>query len=402
MRTDATSTIPQQSPWIASARWDAAWIFAGLWGLLLLPLGLWAQAAPLLLALLLVLERTLSVAHSWSTSYMVLFSPLLAEVRRADPLRFVVAPLGLVALCMGLGYWVAAEQRFGPDGRFDLALWPFALYLTLFWAGHFWHFGNQDFGVLTIYRQKAGQDQPRDRRIDRFYTIAMMFLIQPIVYFSVVQSTAVAELVHTLLPLPRSVRNHAADVAVAFALLLSAAALGYERSRPRPSLPKTLYLLVIASHPLLLWASVRAGRTDLAWMYVVTYLWSHWLIATGLVLRINSRAHQARGDSPRRARLRHIATIGAITGAVMFATGAHTEFFLFYTDGFRYKDLLASITPAMVPWVGALFGFFLAEQVLHYYCDRRLFRFRQTEVRRRVAPLLFGSDASPSAPAAPH
>ena len=33
-------------------------------------------------------------------------------------------------------------------------------------------------------------------------------------------------------------------------------------------------------------------------------------------------------------------------------------------------------------------GFFLAEQLLHYYCDRRLFRFRDEGVRRAVAPLL--------------
>ena len=30
----------------------------------------------------------------------------------------------------------------------------------------------------------------------------------------------------------------------------------------------------------------------------------------------------------------------------------------------------------------------LAEQLLHYYCDRCLFRFRDAGVRRKVAPLL--------------
>jgi hypothetical protein len=68
------------------------------------------------------------------------------------------------------------------------SLW--VLYLALFWVGHFWHFGNQDFGVLSIYRAKAGQTALRDRRIDKAYAVAMMFVIQPCVYFSAVTQLA--------------------------------------------------------------------------------------------------------------------------------------------------------------------------------------------------------------------
>ena len=59
----------------------------------------------------------------------------------------------------------------------EQSLW--ALYLALFWVGHFWHFGNQDFGVLSIYRAKAGQKSLRERKIDKAYAVAMMFVIQP-------------------------------------------------------------------------------------------------------------------------------------------------------------------------------------------------------------------------------
>jgi hypothetical protein len=38
--------------------------------------------------------------------------------------------------------------------------------------------------------------------------------------------------------------------------------------------------------------------------------------------------------------------------------------------------------------IGLVLGAFLAEQLLHYYCDRCLFRFRDPDVRRAVAPLL--------------
>ena len=144
--------------WVQSPGWDAFWMFSALWGGALLLLGsLAAPIMPWVLALLL-LQRGLSVFHSWSTTWMVLGSSLLADVRRSNPLKFVVIPLILACVGLGLGVYTGVAQRYPADGGFTWALWPWGLYLLLFWVGHFWHFGNQDFGVLTIYRARAGQD----------------------------------------------------------------------------------------------------------------------------------------------------------------------------------------------------------------------------------------------------
>jgi hypothetical protein len=80
--------------------------------------------------------------------------------------------------------------------------------------------------------------------------------------------------------------------------------------------------------------------------------------------------------------------LGAISGAVWLLTVPYTEYGLFNTDGFRYKQLLDQIGPTQTLVIGLVLGFFLAEQLLHYYCDRCLFRFRDEGVRRTVAPLL--------------
>ena len=64
------------------------------------------------------------------------------------------------------------------------------------------------------------------------------------------------------------------------------------------------------------------------------------------------------------------------------------DYGLFNSDGFRYKQLLAQIGPAQTLVIGLVLGFFLAERLLHYYCDRCLFRFRDEGVRRAVSPLL--------------
>jgi hypothetical protein len=218
----------------------------------------------------------------------------------------------------------------------------------------------------------------------------MMFLIQPVVYVGLIESTAFSEMVRTLLPFFPAIGSQAATGAVALAALLTLGCLGFELSKPDRSLPKLLYILVIFLHPVLLWGATTTGSRTVAYAYVLAYLWSHWLIALGLVGRINTRYYRSRGDSPALALVRHLAVLGGIVGVVLVLTERHKDYLLFNTAEFRYKELLAAITPEQAWIVGAVLGFFLAEQLLHYYCDRCLFRFRDPEVRGRVAPLLLG------------
>ncbi len=377
--------------WLQSPGWDLFWMFSGIWGTALLLVG-WAFQPVLAAALLLfAFDRLAAVFHAWSTTYMVLASPLLAEERRAQRWRFVWAPLLIALGSLALGLGVAAGQRFPADGQLGPGLWAFALYIGLFWVGHFWHFGNQDFGVLSLYRTRAGQTRPIDRRVDKLYTVAMMYVIQPVVYLSVVTTTAFSELVWTLLPLTAAGMKTGALAAVVAATLLSAGAIGWELAKAERSLPRVLYLFVCFLHPTLLYAAVAAGQEKLAYLYIVAYLWSHWLVAIGLVGRLNTRFYESRGDPGRIAVVRHAAVLFGIGGLVYLATERHKEYLLFNTDGFRYKELLAAITPEQTLVIGLLLGFFLGEQLLHYYCDRCLFRFRHPGVRRRVGPLLLGS-----------
>ena len=380
--------------WIQSPAWDLFWMFSALWGAALILLGVAARPLMASVLLLFLLERLVSVLHSWSTTYMVLFSPLLAEERRGSRRRYVWIPALIALGSLGLGLAISATQRYPTDGRPDADLWLFALYIGLFWVGHFWHFGNQDFGVLNLYRTRAGQTRAIDRRVDKLFTVAMMYVIQPVVYLSIVATTAFSEFATTLLPVTAATLDTGARAGVVAAALLSAGVAAFELSKPNRSLPRLLYILVIFLHPTLLYGSVAVGAHSVAYLYVFAYLWSHWLIAIGLVGRINTRFYQSRGDSPRIALLHHTAVLGFIAALVFLATQRHQEFLLFNTDRFAYKELLASISPEQVVVVGLVLGFFLAEQLVHYYCDRCLFRFRNPGIRRRVAPLLL-DDVAP-------
>jgi len=220
-----------------------------------------------------------------------------------------------------------------------------------------------------------------------------MYAIQPVVYLSVVSSTAFSEFSAAALGLNARTLDELARVGIAAAILLSLGAAGFELSKPKRSLPRLLYMLVIFLHPALLFGAVAADARHVGLLYIFAYLWSHWLIAIGLVGRINTRFYESRGESAATAVVRHGALLLFISGLVYLATERHQEYLLFNTDGFRYKQLLASITPEETLVVGLVLGFFLGEQLLHYYCDRCLFRFRNPGVRKQVAPLLLGDAA---------
>ena len=168
-------------------------MFAALWGGALLLAGASVFGLAAFAAGVFFAERIVSIAHSWSTTWMVLWSPLLAEQRRLRRMKFTWIPLAIALFALALGLFVAGWQRFPADGAFGPSLWAFGLYIALFWVLHFWHFGNQDFGVLSLYRLKACQTGERDRRIDRAFASAMMFVIQPIVYLKALSTVPLSE-----------------------------------------------------------------------------------------------------------------------------------------------------------------------------------------------------------------
>ena len=243
--------------------------------------------------------------------------------------------------------------------------------------------------MLTLYRGRAGQTRALDRRVDKWLTVAMMYVIQPIVYLDVVRTTAFAEIVHTLLPVTPDVLRASADVAIAFAFVLCIGVIGLELSKPTRSFPKLLYYVVIWSHPVLLYFAVRHEQYVLASVYVIAYLWSHWLIAIGLVAHINVGYYRKqRGYGLGAAVLRHVLTLGAIVVLVIFLTIAYAQYGLFDTSNFEYKKILAGIPDAERGLIGFVMGLFLAEQLVHYYCDRCLFRMRDPGIRKTVGALL--------------
>ncbi len=381
-----TSAVPtlraSEANWVHSAIWDSFWMFSALWGSACLValasiIGL-AGAGPLMF----VANIFLAVAHSWSTTFMVIGSPLLAAARKQNRWKFTHVPIIVVVGSLVLGLAVGMNRAFPESTPLTShnALW--ALYLGLFWVGHFWHFGNQDFGVLSIYRLKAGQASQRRRRVDKMFTVAMMFVLQPVVYFKAVSRSPFSEAFFSYAPVSPELVAVGAGVAMWLAVILTLAIVIHEWSAPGRSIPKLFYYLVMLSHPIVLYnVHYRLG-----FFYMIGYFWSHWFIAIGLVGRINVNYYRNRGLGRLRALSKHVFSLGGIVAAALllhFSFGQYNSF-----AGKHYKSILSQVRPEHEILLGLVLGLFLAEQLLHYYCDRSLFRFRDPNVRGAVAPLL--------------
>lgn len=357
-------------------------MFSAVWGSALLALlslwvGISAAAAALFSA-----NLALALGHSWSTTWMVIGSPLLREERRRNRRKYTWIPLIIVAASVALGLSVSETRAIPKSVPLNASHWLWALYLGVFWVGHFWHFGNQDFGVLSIYRLKAGQVGRRDRRIDKAYAAGMMFVIQPFVYLKAVSKSPLSEAFFSYSPLGPEFVAAAATASVVLAGIATATVMGLELRKPDRSFPKLAYYAVMLSHPTVLYLL----QYRLGFFYLIAYFWSHWLIAIGLVGRINTNFHRERGLGPLRSIGRHLTELGFILLLVSPLYVFFSQLSVF--SGSDYKEVLAAVGPDYSTLLGIVLGLFLAEQLLHYYCDRCLFRFRDPGIRKCVAPLL--------------
>ena len=214
------------------------------------------------------------------------------------------------------------------------------------------------------------------------YSLAMMMAIQPIMYVSVGTGTPLGEAFYSFVPITPETMLTVASAAFAFAFAITLGVVCREIIRPNCSIPKLVYYAIMLAHP----AVFYFVDTSFKYYFFTTYLWSHWFVAIGLVARINVNGYRASGKTTPRAQLRHWLTIGAIVGLVWWLIGGLDHLAVF--SGRDYRQKLAEVTPEQSLFVGIVLGAFLAEQLVHYYCDRHLFRMRDPEIRQAIGPLL--------------
>jgi len=395
------STQAAPSPWIESPRWDALWIFAGLWAPLL------AIGAYLLLhgsgtaqtqrafgtgiEGIAFIYLPLSVLHRITTTYAVLGTSILRDERRAQPGRYYYVPLAITAGCILLALAFTFHDAFAFMPSLHGRLWAFFLLAYVMYGWERWHFCAQEFGVLSIYRVRAKQSAPADKRFDRLFTVFLMLGVNTVLVFR----AGFHELRNVVLygtPLV-SYRGQwlepIALCAFGVGLLLSAAAIARELRHPQRSLPKLAFYVLVSGHSLVLYFLPNSLG-----LFFLSYVFHHWMVSVGLFSRVTLNAFDAAPAHPdktaRSPAMQLLFGVGPflIAALVLYLTCEQLD-----RAGNLYPVpnamIFAGAATGAKIIAGVIIGLFFALNYLHYYYDRCFYAFSSPAVRKTVGAHLF-------------
>ena len=238
--------------WIRSAWWDGAFLLSALW------------VAPLLAFVDVYLYVTIAfwIGHRVSSSYLAYctreYRPLLTTQRT----RFVWVPL---VIALGTFAFLFAPLPW-PRGERVVVL------AVIDYAFVTYHFASQHFGVLSLYRMRAGVET---RRADRAFALgvggALVIVAEAVAGTMFFQSEWLGAL-----PYVDELRVGATIVVV----VGTVGVLALSRS----SVPRALYIVNVSALVLgALWLSPA--------VFIVLWTTQHWTAAVGLAT-ITTRSHK--------------------------------------------------------------------------------------------------------------
>jgi hypothetical protein len=372
--------------WIKSPAWDLVWILNALWLaplVLLLAKGHGDVRTSPVDGLFFVLTVPLWLGHRFSSTWLAYATPAYRPLLAAQPLRFIVAPLAIAAASFSL---LLSPERVLPMPLLERIVWLAVLDYLL--VSH--HFAAQHFGLLSLYRVRAGRTADAvTRRLDRWFSLVVgggFVVLAEALAGSIafherwVDPLLGASFLHAF---ARTLRDGGVAV-VGIATLLMVLV---EARSERPSLPRVAYVLGVSAMVFL------AFLARDPFLFIVPWSVQHWSAAMGLT----SLAASGETQTPGRRWRRLLAPINRHGWAVLLVLAAVSTLLLpvmeveAADDGYTYADRIfgdaarwlrsSQIVPALVA-LGFATGF------IHYVLDRAAFRFSSPGVRQAARGLL--------------
>ena len=373
-------------PWIKSPAWDLVWVLNALW---LVPLVLLlgkghgdVRASPVD-GLFFALTVPLWLGHRFSSTWLVYATPAYRPLLAAQPWRFVVGPLLITAACFGV---LLTPERMLPMPRAERVVW-LAVVDYLFVSQHF---AAQHFGVLSLYRLRAGRtSDTAARRLDYWFALVIgggfVVLADALTESIAFQGRWLDPLLGANLSgVVALVLRHGS---IALVALATAGMLVLELRSGRPSLPRVAYVLGVSAMVLLAFVARDP------FLFVVPWSVQHWSAAMGLTSLAASGEPATAGARWQRwlapvnrrgwAVLLVLALVSALLLPVMEVEAVD--------DGFTYAERIfghLAVWLRSSPVVPALVALGFATGFIHYLLDRAAFRFSSPEVRSAASGLL--------------
>lgn len=372
--------------WIKSPAWDLVWVLNALWLAPLVYLLAWGhdavRASPVD-GLFFVLAVPLWFGHRVSSAWLAYATPAYRPLLTTQRLRFVVAPLAVAVACFAL---LLAPESVLPMPLTERVVWLAVLNYLL--VSH--HFAAQHFGLLSLYRARAGRaSDALARRLDRWFALVVGggFVV---VAEALAGSIAFQERwIDPLLGatgadlIARTLR----DGGIVLVVILTALVLHVELRSQRPSLPRAAYVLGVAA--MVLFAFLARDP----FLFIVLWSVQHWSAAMGLA----SLAASGGAHAPAARWHRLLAPINRRGWAVLLVLAFISALLLpvmeveAVTDEYAYADRIFGDAARWLrasPFVPALLALGFATGFIHYLLDRAAFRFSSPEVRQAARGLL--------------
>lgn len=370
--------------WLRSAPWDGFWMLSGIW--LLAPLLAFSHTPHLIQGMLIAGTLVLWLSHRFATTYNAFCTPAYRGLVRENRTRFLVWPLGAILLTFGV--------VFAPRALLLLDLWGRVQILgTSFFLYNSYHFGIQHYGVLSIYRIRAGQGHSGWlKRYERFFCIAVGTILVAIAQACHGAEVVYDSIVYHLLPREFFMSAFRFLQVVAPPIIAALAAIFYVGElKTRPvSFPKLLYVAGLTLQGILAYFLESIS-------FLILWGVQHWLVSVAL------GAHMAQNDTsevPMTSRWYSfwgrfnkgfwptvfVLCLASVTLTPLFQFAIHPEklagegrVFAFLSP-FLANTLLANLFIAMN----------FSSVYVHFIMDRAIFRFSDPAVRKVSIPLLFG------------
>lgn len=329
------------------------------------------------------LTAGLWLAHRFGSAWLAYGTTAYRPLRRAEPVRFWVVPGLLAAACFAIFLppdealpWTRAERAVG------LVILDYLLVT--------YHFASQHFGVLSLYRVRAGAPASKAiRRLDRLYALGIGGAL---VIVAEIVSGTVSHIDLWIDPWLdyHWVESVAGPIRIVACGVVAAATLGllaFEVRSARPSLPRASYVLGIAAMVVVAFHA----RTP----FVFAVLWSvqHWITATGLTTL--AAAGEPVADRTRRGRALH-AVNRRPWALVLVLVGISVLLLPFLEveavdlEGPRYAERIFgafATTLRTTTWLPALLALGFTTAFLHYWLDRAVYRLSDANVREAARGL---------------
>src|SRR5688572_2856922 len=261
--------------WIRNPSWDLVWILNALWLaplLLLLAHGRADVRTGPIDTLFFLCAVPLWFGHRFASAWLAYATPGYRPLLKMQRMRFVVVPAAVAIACFAI--------VLVPESVMPIPLVERVIGLTILdylFVTH--HFAAQHFGVLSLYRMRAGRaGDPSTRKLDKWFAMVVGggFVV---VAEALTGSIAVQE--RWIDPLLGAWATDALarvlhDGGIVVVTLLTLLVLRAELKSSNPSLPRIAYVVGLAT--MVLFAFLARDP----FLFIVIWSVQHWTVAMGL------------------------------------------------------------------------------------------------------------------------